>query len=369
MMPQDAFPFRVFSFVVVVVAFAAPEPNKDFRSQPKKAVGMSAPEQARSRKRSRSPITAPTTSAVHVCPPPSTSTSSLLSPAELWTSLDKHVWAQYLPGSGIRFRQALEAFRGAMKRPSVDVLFEVDAKSTPFFFSEHFATHITAQEPQAAASATSAATAESLPQLQSEVYAKVVLLMNRKLSRGQFRPGLLQQVQTNTPAAVHAAVSASYMLAHSEMVKAVTLKTQQNAETLTPKGAAALCLKILKPLVTLKGVGPATASLIASRFVLPSLYHHHHHHSTSSSSATFTVHGVWPFMSDEAASVVLGVPTAKLKYTTGELASFVETLWGKVDNINKQEDTTTAYLVTPDALCHALWAAKVLSISSQSAKK
>lgn len=256
-----------------------------------------------------------------------------------------------------------------MKRPSVDVLFEVDAKSTPFFSSEDFATHITAQEPQAAASATSAATAESLPQLQSEVYAKVVLLMNRKLSRGQFRPGLLQQVQSNNPAAVQAAVSASYMFAHSEMVKAVSLKhTQQNAETLTPKGAAALCLKILKPLVTLKGVGPATASLIASRFVLPSLYHHHHH-SASSSSSAFTVHGVWPFMSDEAASVVLGVPTAKLKYTTGELASFVETLWGKVDNINKQEDTTTAYLVTPDALCHALWAAKVLSISSQSTKK
>jgi hypothetical protein len=264
---------------------------------------------------------------------PSTAVEShadLLSPADLWASNDYTTWAPYFPNTGARFRQALEAFRSKMKRPSADILFEVGPEETPLFTSNDFEAKIASEAHL------------SYQQLRASVHARVVALMHRKLSRGQFRPGLLQHVQSNTPAAVFEAVKASYELAVADL--ASVAPDAAGSTVLPPKQAAALLIKVMKPLTTLRGVGPATASLIASRFVLPRAW------------VAVASHGVCPFMSDEAASAVLAVPANKLKYTSGECATVVELLWEKAITMHHQ---VTA--VTPDAVGHALWAATVLA--------
>ncbi len=120
--------------------------------------------------------------------------------------------------------------------------------------------------------------------------------MEYKLTRGAFRATLMTLIKSNSSAAVESASEKSFLAA------AALLKTHPPTG---PAPAPAAIKAVLEPLCTLRGVGPATASLVLS---LP-------------------VTG-FPFASDEALLAALNLPkSGKLAYSHPEYARFFAALW------------------------------------------
>lgn len=322
-----------------------------------------------SKKRPRSQDTEETSVTMVVGPSPDPPLRGRLTPAELWACADCSTWALYAPTSGPLFQTALATFRSSMKKaPTLDVLFEGNGEGMkpPSFHSSQFSASPAAGSPPSPTpvDAMSAAVAHNY----------LVQLMQRKMQRGVFRPGLLQQVQSNPAPAVLSAIAASLALFQSECSK-----TGQGA---TPSCVASFVVKCLKPLVALRGVGPATASLVASRFILQEGFPHQQKLLLACAGTTRPsppmLSGFCPFMSDEAASIVLQTPVSKLKYNLAELTLFIDRLWEKHMALLEQSaksmekngsDKDTGMALSPDALAHALWAVTVLHTRPLEPKK
>ena len=145
-----------------------------------------------------------------------------------------------------------------------------------------------------------------------DLHAWLADVMNWKLNLGQFRPGLLQQVQKNKPDDVKTALQRSLeALEAPGSTKAIAITTnntknhagsasQVSLTVATPEGVVAA----MKPLTdAIGGVGPATASAVLS----------------------LSGEGLVPFMADEAMRAVFGATNA-LKYDVSTLKKFTESI-------------------------------------------
>mmetsp|Transcript_5976 Transcript_5976/g.16882 ORF Transcript_5976/g.16882 Transcript_5976/m.16882 type:complete len:249 (-) Transcript_5976:229-975(-) len=132
-------------------------------------------------------------------------------------------------------------------------------------------------------------------------------IMRWKLARGKFRPSLMGLIEKN------------------EDVEAVT-RTAFAKISRRPVSRSSVMVA-MGALCKLKGVGPATASLILSLF-----------------------NGDVPFMADEAMKAAFG-PLRAIRYTTHEFEDFYDLIRGKLDQISEGERKLTAA-----DLSHALWA-------------
>jgi hypothetical protein len=195
--------------------------------------------------------------------------------------------------------------------------------------------------------------------------ADLVQVMTFKLARGEYRPALLGLIESNTEAAVRGAAAES-------LSRAEKLSAAFPSDGPSPEQADTKC--VLEPLCALKGVGPATASLILSVLV----------------SASGRSCALLPFASDETLRFALSPPlpgssaadeaaaTArrskiKLSYCQREFAKLVSVLWGLRRNILKHSPadggstggTGGAALPLEDSLTlavisEALWAQGVI---------
>ena len=236
-----------------------------------------------------------------------------------------------------------------------------------------------------------------------EIHEAMCRLVQYKLTRGAFRPGLLQQFQGNPAATVKESLRAALapldtedvfeLLVRDTTVKPAAKKSTSSSDTL-PAGwrvvAAkehdmssttnneSLCLVALKhsavmtaikALSDLKGVGPATSTifLAKSKAVLPKALSSAM--TKSKFLATIPLLTVSPFMADESMKA-LGVP---LVYTPANCTRFLaevrRTQMELVDSMLRlsrdakaaaAELTAHSALVEAQAISEALWASLVL---------
>eukprot|EP00930_Biecheleria_cincta_P102337 TRINITY_DN94047_c0_g1_i1.p1 TRINITY_DN94047_c0_g1~~TRINITY_DN94047_c0_g1_i1.p1 ORF type:complete len:247 (+),score=56.92 TRINITY_DN94047_c0_g1_i1:55-795(+) len=149
-----------------------------------------------------------------------------------------------------------------------------------------------------------------------------------KLTRGTFRPGLLQKAQSNSKKAVESACR-----------EAETLL--QKAQTSAPDEVLDLAAQAVRVLdKNLSGVGPATATAVLAR------------------QFPWAV----AFMSDDAmlASGLFG-RTADIKYDIKTFANFNKLVQEKASSLNRKLGKCTW---TGDAVARALWAQHVLASQS-----
>ncbi|XP_027082219.1 uncharacterized protein LOC113749412 [Coffea eugenioides] len=139
-------------------------------------------------------------------------------------------------------------------------------------------------------------------------------LMQWKLSRGKWRPRLLDFVSS----------------LNDDVVKSASRKAFESLPDVS---------KAVKELTVLKGVGPATASAIL---------------------AAYAPH-ITPFMSDEAMEAAIGNTK---DYTLKSYLVFVEKLQAKAMELSSEED-----LFTPSDVERALWSASVAAKSKALSSK
>jgi hypothetical protein len=138
----------------------------------------------------------------------------------------------------------------------------------------------------------------------SDVHELVCDVLKWKLNLGQFRPGLLQQVQRNKPEVTRAAVARALRELESD-------DSQKTPMSGVPGMApTAAIVEAVKQLSDLGGIGPATATAVLSF------------------AAAKQAPGLVPFMSDEAMKQLELTP---LKYDLPTLRKFCYLIGGVMD--------------------------------------
>ena len=165
-------------------------------------------------------------------------------------------------------------------------------------------------------------------------------IMLWKLSRGQFRPGLLQQLNANSQDNISKAIGEARGL----LEQTLSIKDANPADD---EARIGFWMKAVDRLAQLKGIGPATATAVLMAIRLK--------------EGEVRV----PFFADEAAAIVLKKPIASLKYSRGELLTFFQgllqirrtVLARAADNGHDDDDTSG---LDPSDMSHALWAHAIL---------
>ena len=154
---------------------------------------------------------------------------------------------------------------------------------------------------------------DSGARLFKDEYVKVV---DWKLSRGKFRPGLMKYAQALDDDAIQRASKEAFALAHSK------------------DGRKGNLVDAMNPLIALRGCGPATASAFMA-----------------------CADERFPFFSDEALAVVIGNGNNdKDRYSLPRYREFMKALQQRSDELGA-EDLTASKLET------ALWSAAALTMS------
>lgn len=152
--------------------------------------------------------------------------------------------------------------------------------------------------------------------------AELVKIVEWKLTRGKWRPRLLEYAKAHKDAAVVAASAAAFRKVDEEDVAA---------------GFVAL--------TKLKGIGPATASAVMAA------------HAPKSC----------PFMSDEAAAAVM--PSTKLKYNRHEYNQLAAALAAKAEQLNSKSGKEPGEEWTASDVERSLWSAAASSTGGSSLPK
>lgn len=206
--------------------------------------------------------------------------------ADCWQSNDKTAWQAHLNAYPLRILQM-----GKDHLPDLDRLF---TELGPRIKSRRVA-HVTAIE--------------------------LTKIVEWKLTRGKWRPRLLDYAKAHNDSTVVAATTTSFRHLDEGDITAA-----------------------LSDLTKLKGIGPATASAVLSAYAPE----------------------ICPFMSDEAAAVAL--PGVKLKYNRQEYDRLSAALCAKAEHLNSTEDASGEEKATPvwtaSEVERALWSATAADLKS-----
>ena len=201
----------------------------------------------------------------------------------LWASNDVGLWHSYGPSSAQFYTQAVAKLEEGRRRPLTFDFAALDVAVRGHVFKRGKGNN-------------------------DGDAAHMLNVVKWKLSRGQFRPGLLQMVEANSASALCAAMAAAYAAGPN-----------------VPAAIDALC--------TIKGIGPATATAILSQ-----------------------TDGIdCPFYADEAVVAALGLNAVKdVKYTVGAARQYVGAMAARKTELGKGSLTLVE-------MSHALWAYAVLN--------
>lgn len=206
--------------------------------------------------------------------------------ADCWLSNDKTAWQAHLDAYPLRISQL-----GKDRLPDLERLF---TELGPKIRSRRVA-HVTAIE--------------------------LVKIVEWKLTRGKWRPRLLDFAKAHNESTVVAATTTSFRRLDEGDIAAA-----------------------LSNLTKLKGIGPATASAILSAYAPE----------------------ICPFMSDEAAAVAL--PGVKLKYNRQEYERLSAALCAKSEHLNSTEEAAgedkATHVWTASEVERALWSAAAADLKS-----
>lgn len=176
----------------------------------------------------------------------------------------------------------------------------------------------------------------------TQLKKRVADLIQWKLSRGVFRPGLLQKFLSNSEATVQASVNAARL----ELVKGEWESVARNRLT---RPTMSTLMAALRHLAALQGVGPATGSLILA-----------HMNFRWGKETDRHSQGLCPFMSDEAMKQC-DIP---LLYTMSNCEAFFRFIHDLQLSLDSCSPTASKDPLLPSAfqISEWLWASCVLKV-------